>query len=417
MSAALLVALVYCALIAFDYKRMVLLLVPAGLIMAMFPVFPGQSFSISDVCTCFAVMLLPLQFPDKVKKIADYPFYAGFIAVGISLLVTNLMAEPHWPSSFVMFASIYLFPVCVWNAIETEKDLDFAFKTLTAFAVIHLLYLGVELALQSNPILESLSNMDGVSKSVWNYTEVRFGMKRMQSIFFTPMSMGVASISLAFLFYYQRKVQNKVTILNSMLIVGCFIAPWLTGARSVFVAVLVMFLPVLIKTFLSPKYFAFKLAVISLLLVVLGAWLFTVIDSFIHSDTAVEGSSLEMRLGQLAVAFIFFWQSPVYGHGLGYVWSFVSAVDHDIYGAESVWLQLLIDYGLLGVIAYLVCVFNIAKRLVVYNKEYVAFPLGFLAAYSLSTLLGLDLNFFYAIAIIMVKMHEFESEKEDGVDL
>src|SRR5574344_1498471 len=106
MSAALLVALAYCALIAFDYKRMVLLLVPASLIMAMFPVLPGQTFSISDVCTCFAVLLLPLQFPDKVKKISDYPFYVGFIAVGISLLSTTLMAEPHWPSSFIMFASI-----------------------------------------------------------------------------------------------------------------------------------------------------------------------------------------------------------------------------------------------------------------------------------------------------------------------
>jgi len=137
----------------------------------------------------------------------------------------------------------------------------------------------------------------------------------------------------------------------------------------------------------------------------------TLVDSFINSDTAVSGSSLDMRLMQFAVIVPFFLNSPIWGNGYAYTWSFVKAVDADLLGAESIWLQILVDFGLVGAMAYISCIISMAKCLSKrYGKRGTAMPVAVICAYTLSTFLGLELNYFFILCIMLIK---FQDDLED----
>ncbi len=73
-----------------------------------------------------------------------------------------------------------------------------------------------------------------------------------------------------------------------------------------------------------------------------------------------QGSSLSMRQEQLLFSYVHFMNSPIYGNGIRYTSKTVMerdtyndrVVDSEIGGLESVIFILLIDYGLLGFVAY-----------------------------------------------------------------
>ena len=149
----------------------------------------------------------------------------------------------------------------------------------------------------------------------------------------------------------------------------------------------------------------------------LGGWVLTLADSFVNSDTAVSGSSMDMRLMQFSVILPFFFNSPIWGNGYAYTWTFVKAVDSDLLGAESVWLQIPVDFGIIGIIAYVICILYMAKKLSkCLGKRGVAMPLAIISAYSLSTFLGLELNYFFILCIIIIKLYEYNKKNDDEED-
>jgi O-antigen ligase len=84
----------------------------------------------------------------------------------------------------------------------------------------------------------------------------------------------------------------------------------------------------------------------------------SVIDIAETGGEKEEGSNVEMRVVQLAASYNYFIQSPIYGNGFGYIeedlgWgdSEDRVYDDDLRGFESWFFVLLIESGILGIIA------------------------------------------------------------------
>ncbi|MCQ2107274.1 MAG: O-antigen ligase family protein [Fibrobacter sp.] len=406
----------YFVFALFKYRIAVLLLAPLGLFLVEFPVMDGQVFSVFDVCCIGLTALLPFK-TNFISKLKTYPFLVPSICVLISYCVTNVLAEAHWPSTIFVFNTIYVYPFIVWCVLDTKKDVKWLLGGFIAFFSFCAIYALVELALDQNIIIENLQMKYLVNENVINYTEVRFGFKRLQSIFCTPMSMGLAMSAFAYVLYEKYKTLVQKDFLMFCLIILCFALPWLSGARSVFLAAIVIMFPVLRTIFKSGSFVLLKIALVGGAIFWGGAWVMTLVDSFVHSDTAVTGSSLDMRLMQFAVIVPFFLNSPIWGNGYAYTWTFVKAVDKDLLGAESIWLQVLVDFGILGAIAYIVCIVSMYKNLTRYRKDGKFLPLAVILGYTMSTFLGLELNFFFILCMILIKNYQWEDEEREAEKL
>ncbi len=405
----------YLAFAIVSFRTAVLLLVPFSLLLHMFPVFDRQVFSVLDCCCLGLTALLPFKC-DFVSKLKTYPFLVPSLLVGASFVITNLLAEAHWPSTVFVLNTIYLFPFVVWCVLDEEKDVKMLLYLFCVYFGFCVIYALVELALGENIIVKNLLRMNIVNENVINYTEIRFGFKRLQSIFDTPMSMGMAMAVFGYLLFETRKMLKESNFFIDILLVACLVLPWLSGARSVFVSAFIILIPILNQTMKGNRFALLKIALLGGGFFLLGGWFMTLIDSFIHSDTAVTGSSVDMRLLQFAVIMPFFLNSPIWGNGYAYTWSFVKAVDADLLGAESIWLQMLVDFGVIGGMAYIACIIYMAKHLKsMFGRSGYAMPVAVIVGYSLSTFLGLELNYFFIICIMLMKIYEFygkENEEE-----
>lgn len=74
----------------------------------------------------------------------------------------------------------------------------------------------------------------------------------------------------------------------------------------------------------------------------------------------VKGSSLNLRTTQLTGSFFFFQKSPIVGNGYNYIsdklgWNKqkISRQNHKMAGYESIVFKLLIEKGIIGIVAYL----------------------------------------------------------------
>ena len=69
---------------------------------------------------------------------------------------------------------------------------------------------------------------------------------------------------------------------------------------------------------------------------------------------------------------------------------------------------MLVNFGVIGAIAYICCIVYMIKALKpVVHKRSVFLPMAVVVGYTLSTFLGLELNFFFIVCMILMKTKEF----------
>lgn len=91
-------------------------------------------------------------------------------------------------------------------------------------------------------------------------------------------------------------------------------------------------------------------------------------DVFVTGGEEAGGSSIDMRLVQLAGAYGYFMQSPIIGNGYEYInkelgWGERNSalLDSDMYGFESVVFELMIEQGIIGLLYHLVLLFGLIR--------------------------------------------------------
>jgi hypothetical protein len=122
------------------------------------------------------------------------------------------------------------------------------------------------------------------------------------------------------------------------------------------------------------------------------------------ANARVAGSDQDMRMGQMAAAFALFSISPVCGLGNGFI-SVMNNTNADIIGTESIWLQVVPAYGLIGIFAYLYFFYFSVIKLPTYykSKPLLFISLAYWVTVSLTSLPGFLLYFYYLVVFVLIK--------------
>ena len=119
-------------------------------------------------------------------------------------------------------------------------------------------------------------------------------------------------------------------------------------------------------------------------------------------DDSMSGSNFSQRLLQLESTLEVLTNSLIWGYGIKGLEFVRSSKSTDVLGAESVWLQQLIYFGLLGVvqqlILYISC-YKLTKKI----KSLILLLLGWIAFSTMSSSPGLHETYFLIILILLYK--------------
>lgn len=413
MSIAYVFVLAFTIGMIVDFRKTIAILAPMHLLLALIP-FPGIPVSDFEIVSVIALVIYLCKNPvSRWKFLVKNPFSVGLFLTLISIVGTNYFIVPHWPTSILRFISAFIYPMILWNCVDEKPIFQLVVKSMTVFGLVVSLYILIEMAIGSNPIIQTLLANKWVNEDlVIDYQEFRFGFKRCQGFFATPAGSGLFLGLFGVTLYCVSACLEEKRKYTAFL-VGLFLfCTALSGTRSVIAATAVAVMIIVRKEFFSTKFFVLKMLLVMALFAVAGAYMLEIIDSFVNSNK-VHGSSSDMRMEQLLVTLIYWARSPIWGNGNGFVWTFVKEVDADIAGAESVWFQVLLDQGLAGAIAYLGV--NINAVLVVFKKVklWIFVPLGFLAGKTLSSVLGIEVSLLFVLTIILLKYYEFYEKKPD----
>lgn len=391
------------------YKRAVLITASTLLFL------PNLGVGVGDIKLLYIVCVFQifLFLKKRIFHKEQYMTYSGWLLIPMILaslgyIVSNFIGEEkNLPIIIVNILCYFVYPYIVWCIIDEKKWIIFYLKIFLFFFLIVGCYALVELALGQNVYIIWATDHNIISGILGGLESgERFGLLRCNSILPYSSTLGMLSAFTFFILLYLRSL--KIIVYKKIDIIILLLAPFcvlLSGTRSQFIVLAILFIPFILwgdywKTKWS-KIFIFGLVI---LMIVFNDYFMTIIDSIIYSDKNEMGSSSDMRLDQLAICQFYVDKSPWFGHGKNYIWDQVRPYNPGLLGAESVWFQLMVDYGYVGCITYiLVCIgaFMFVKR---YSLVLCFIPIAFIVGKTLSIVIGMELSFMLIICIIMVKI-------------
>lgn len=174
-----------------------------------------------------------------------------------------------------------------------------------------------------------------------------------------------------------------------------------TGARSAFLGFAVALLAFVdIKDLKSKKVWGLILLVIAISPLFIG-YFGDIVSSFTDTEK-VNGSNADMRQTQFDICFYYLSQSPWIGNGIAFTWEYVLPQNKDLLGAESLWIPVLIDQGILGAVAvssmFVACMIYLIKHNAI---RYTIVVLGFLVFNSMSSIPNISITDFVYYVILL----------------
>lgn len=364
--------------------------------------------------------------------IGAFLFNKAFIAYVFSYILSSAMALDHIGGVITMtvqyftntFVILYLFH----KAMVEEADLRLFFK-VNICVIILFSCLGLyEFLFKDNPWLNyvyfSCDNEDLIAikssfipASVASSGELRsrFGMVRAYSVFQHPIEYGCVCVMLLFLYlhiFHNRCTivkQNQVIYIILLLIVGVIIC----NSKSPIVGIL-FFLPAAIS---FNDIFRGQSMVMLLFLGVVGSValmfndnIFNTVIALFDKDKMAEGgeSTPELRMQQFTAAFLLWLQNPIIGNGPGSIDLLIKNMSlQEIGGAESIWMKILPERGIIGLIPLYLLYQAIYKALKknVGIRTAVFFSLGLLA---LETVTGPMNMLVYGVIVILLSRYNLK---------
>ena len=104
----------------------------------------------------------------------------------------------------------------------------------------------------------------------------------------------------------------------------------------------------------------------------------------------------------LNICFYYLSQSPWIGNGIAFTWEYVLPQNEDLLGAESLWIPVLIDQGILGAVAvssmFVACMIYLIKHNAI---RYTIVVLGFLVFNSMSSIPNISITDFVYYVILL----------------
>lgn len=338
---------------------------------------------------------------DKIR--VKYPFYLTLALVSISYLVSNIMTIPHWPTTIALIIAEYALTVVFWNIMWNETNRKYFYLYFITFITIVCVYCVFEFLMQRNPLYDwYVKSSMFIGYAAERIEDIRFGSMRCHSIMRDVGALGtVCCIAICILFYRVKQTvfPKRGTQFIWLLIGLCAFCTLLTGTRTVILAMVMCF------AFLSLSL-EVKKKIRILFFLILIVWAFSdyfaqILLSFTDTQS-VSGSSTYMRELQIAVVMNTFKNSPIYGLGLEGTAIIINKYV-EAYGLESIWFQTIINYGILGALAFSISILQ-GFYYSVKNKNIVAFTVVamFLLVKTMSSIPGIGSGYFLYIIIFLI---------------
>ena len=301
----------------------------------------------------------------------DYRVRWYFLSSLLLILFTCIIS-PHLHDTkdllkFLIDEGIGKFAIFFVGLFAVTDKIDFldSYKVIFYTMIIVSIFALINILLRYSPYVDALYPTSTV---IYDFKSTsRF---RVQSTFLNPFDYGLACILFILLsgYLFIKKNIDKPIFIIAMLcgllgIVSC-------GCRTIFA--------VLIISSVLSMIIIFKSKVTRLLIIVLMAafmGIFYVISpsarkmidmsaTMFDSETTVEGSSIEGRQIQTAAVFMEIKDSPLLGKGYYYFtkdigWSedgTLSSSNRDLLGLEGVYMNYLLERGIIGFLLYLIII-------------------------------------------------------------
>ena len=129
----------------------------------------------------------------------------------------------------------------------------------------------------------------------------------------------------------------------------------------------------------------------------------------------VGGSDANMRFEQLAVAMSIMSMSPWYGLGFKFLNEMSTAVTMGLLGSESIWFQVLPQFGILGILAYLFMIYWTVVKLPKKYKNASIFFIGmaYWLVVSMTSVPGMQIYLYY-LALTLVMKYQMGCFNDNG---
>lgn len=364
--------------------------------------------SIYSYLSLLAIILFPYNF--RNRYVTTYPFLIPSILIFASFLCTDLAnSGGHLPSVFMRSASYVVFPFLMWYLLMVNRELilRYLLRVSLLFALAISIYSVYEYSSKSNPFVDYLS---GVGLYPYTYDlQVRYGLKRTYTFFAMHITNGTVSVSLFIVLLYaylNNMIRNrKIYVLLVLLAINIFA----TGSRAIILS-FIIFLIFFLCQYLKFSTI-FKVCFLGMFVyLILGEYVDAVYESFVNTES-VSGSNSEMRAGQFELAFYFFNKSFWLGNGIGAI-AYVLSNYKEMMGAESLWIPVMIEQGLLGLVSifslFLFSFFYTIKQRFI---PLIWIPLGFLVLFTMTSVPNCQPTYFLIVMFVLVAIHDLANKK------
>lgn len=350
----------------------------------------------------------------KYPKLLLIPSLLFSISYSLTTLFTS--QTHHEMTVLINIYTFFVFPFMFWHCLSDKKYLLYAIKVFYYLLIISSLFALAEVVTRKNIGHELLGLLFSFEDYVDDFINIRYGVKRISSLFAYGGPCGMFFIW-GWILLYSLLIIYKIKLgkLHGVLIFTIPFFIFATGSRAVYIGFVISLLFCMInKHILHNRTFKKIFVIIVLSLPIWYPVISSVADSIFNSSSPgqVEGSSSDMRINQLAICLDYFENSPWLGNGKSFIWDVVRPDNPELLGAESAWFPLLVDWGLLGSISHIILIVCCTIFLCKKNLRYASIPLAYLATTTLGPDVGMQYNCLLVFVVIFAKMSYFFSDEE-----
>lgn len=398
---------IFCVLVFLliaNYEKNFILIIFISTLLKHFDIFGNDLFFFISL---FAILLFPFKIRFSSKDISKFPFVVSFLFLMISWIVSNQMGENKHYLALISNCSELICVLCFWIILKKnpKSTIQTSLKYILIFGGVVAFYALYETISRTNPYINFVNGL-GLYTNDYVVTEIRFGLKRSQSIFaMHTTNGGIALILFCLLLYakqhcainYSNKICNCI-----ILLLLCTI--FFTGSRAAIIGCAVCSLMFFSKKLVHGKFVIFSAFILLLIIPFIIDYFQTIYDSIIDTKK-VGGSNADMRTIQFEIASLFLNKALWFGNGLSYTWEYVLYYYKELYGAESLWIPIMIDQGVFGVMSYVLLFIN-CSYFVFRNRQnkMFFFILSFFIFNTLSSIPNVPIVFIPIYLMLMIEI-------------
>lgn len=347
-----------------EYKIGILFMSTILMTMVSFPVGGISAETAISVAFLMSEVINIGEIWRKIKSSLMLPFciiavlsFAICVATSPNLQTVSGMAHFGLLEMFTkQFALLYAF-ICLRRKTSLKPLLTISFVSLVLMTVVaYANYASGVSFLVDELYDETLVDYDFI-------TAERF---RVQATFVNPFDYGFICVLLALLHLYAYIDHLESPAICAVSQLCCIFGVFTCNCRTIWFCYLVC-LPIFVLALIRDKKLKASILLGALVLAVLAFMLFPQfrkmfvwIASIFDPTSVTKGSSLAMRLVQLATVFYYIQGAFLFGRGvyffnidMGWENGSLMAADSDLYGLEGIYLNLLLERGFVGLFIFI----------------------------------------------------------------